>query len=360
MRRIRAWLRILSAIGPAMLAGRKGDMIFRFYILNALQSLGFFDYLEQPRTYGDVLAHFGFADSDYTREMLTLLCKDRENLISQEDGTYRRNPEVEIPSLESVLAQVPKRIHELTLIGEGMHKNIVERLREDFREVEDIFVRDEKKLVEKFNALLSSDTYSAIRKASFDNLPRSELHWLQGKQLLELGCGNGVETAEIWLYTDGQVDITGVDLVPDMVALAREQFGAYLDELDPEHPELNNQNHPTFEVGDIMSLDYTSDSFDACYSMLVMHWTSDPKEVVREMIRVVKPDGLIFGAQPIKPYVNPYLDMLIRSSRNSYGFFWKDEYVQWFREFGLEVEMGTPAGIFRVRNTREATELALG
>jgi SAM-dependent methyltransferase len=292
--------------------------------------------------------------------MLTLLSKDRENLILQEDGFYRLNPEVEIPSLDSVLAQVPKRIHELTLIGEGMHKNIVERLREDYREVEDIFVRDEKRLVEKFNTLLSSNTYSAIRKASFDNLPRSELRWLHGKQFLELGCGNGVETAEIWLYMDGNVDITGVDLVPDMVSLAQQQFRSYLDELDPEHPELDGRNHPKFEVGNIMSLDYAVDSFDACYSMLVMHWTSDPKEVVREMIRVVRPDGLIFGAQPIKPYVNPYLDMLIRSSRNSYGFFWKDEYVQWFREFGLEVEMGTPAGIFRVRNTREATGIAIG
>jgi ubiquinone/menaquinone biosynthesis C-methylase UbiE len=343
-----------------MIAGRKGDMIFRFYILNALENLGFFEYLEQPRTYGDLLARFQFVDSDYTRQLLNLLCKDRKNLIAEEDGIYRRNPEVEIPSLELVLEQVPKRIHELTLVGEGMHKNIVERLREDYREVEDIFVRDEKRLVEKFNTLLSSNTYSAIRKASFDNLPRTELRWLQGKQLLELGCGNGVETAEIWLYTNGNVEITGVDLVPEMIALARQQFGTYLSDLDPDHPGLSGQNHPKFEVGNIMALDYAADSFDACYSMLVMHWTSDPKEVVREMIRVVKPNGLIFGAQPIKPYVNPYLDMLIRSSRNSYGFFWKDEYVQWFREFGLEVEMGTPAGIFRVRNTEEATNLAIG
>ncbi len=342
-----------------MLAGRKGDLIFRFYILNALENVGFFDYLEEPRAYGDILAEFGFIDSEYTREMLILMSMDRENPVIHEDGVYRRNPETEIPTLDQVLSQVPKRIHELTLVGEGMHKNILERLREDYREVEDIFVRDEKRLVEKFNTLLGSKTYSAIRKASFDNLPKSELRWLQGKHLLELGCGNGVETAEIWLYTNGKVDITGVDLVPDMVELARKQFETYLDELDGDHAEVSPENHPDFEVGNIMSLQYEPDSFDACYSMLVMHWAAEPKDVVREMIRVVRPQGLIFGAQPIKPYVNPYLDMLIRSSRNSYGFFWKDDFVQWFREFGLEIEMGTPAGIFRVRNTREATELAM-
>lgn len=360
MRRIRAWLRILSAIGPAMMAGRKGDMIFRFYILNALQNVGFFEYLEQPRTYGDILARFQFVDSEYTRELLKMMAMDQENPIDLKDGIYRRNPEVAIPTLEEVLSQVPKRIHELTLVGEGMQKNIVERLREDFLEVEDIFVRDEKRLVEQFNTLLGSETYSAIRKASFDNLPRSELRWLDGRKLLELGCGNGIETAEIWLYTNGKVQITGVDLVKDMVELAKQQFASYLEKFDANHAELNEANHPIFEVGDIMSLKYEPDSFDACYSMLAMHRTSDPKEVVREMIRVVKPRGIIFGAQPIKPYVNPYLDMLIRSSRNSFGFFWKDDCVQWFREFGLEVEMGTPAGIFRVRNTKEATSIAIG
>jgi ubiquinone/menaquinone biosynthesis C-methylase UbiE len=343
-----------------MMAGRKGDMIFRFYILNALKDVGFFAYLEKPRTYGDILTQFGFVDSSYTQELLTVMSMDQANPIIHEEGSYRRNPKVEIPSLEDVLAQVPKRIHELTLIGEGMQKNIVDRLREDYREVEEIFVRDEKSLVEKFNNLLGSKTYSAIRRASFDNLPKSELRMLDGKNLLELGCGNGVETAEIWLFTDGKVHITGVDLVQDMVDLAESQFGSYLNELDPKHPELNGSNHPRFEVGDIMSLPYEPDSFDACYSMLVMHWASDPKQVVREMIRVVKPQGLIFGAQPIKPYVNPYLDVLIRSSRNSFGFFWKEEYIHWFREFGLEVEIGTPAGIFRVRNTEEATHLAIG
>jgi ubiquinone/menaquinone biosynthesis C-methylase UbiE len=360
LRRIRAWLRILSAIGPAMMAGRKGDMIFRFYILNALQKVGFFDYLEQPRTYGDLLARFQFVDSEYTRELLKMMTMDQENPIDHKEGIYRRNLEVAIPTLEEVLAQVPKRIHELTLVGEGMQKNIIERLREDYLEVEDIFVRDEKRLVEQFNTLLGSKTYSAIRKASFDNLPRAELHWLEGKRLLELGCGNGIETAEIWSYTKGKVQITGVDLVKDMVGLAEQQFASYLEKLDANHAELNEANHPVFEVGDIMSLNFEADSFDACYSMLAMHWTPDPKEVVREMIRVVKPGGIIFGAQPIKPYVNPYLDLLIRSSRNSFGFFWKDDYVQWFRDFGLEVEMGTPAGIFRVRNTKEATRIAIG
>ncbi|MGD8850279.1 MAG: hypothetical protein PVF18_11175, partial [Anaerolineales bacterium] len=48
-----------------------------------------------------------------------------------------------------------------------------------------------------------------------------------------------------------------------------------------------------------------------------------------------------------------------RSSRNSHGFFWKEDFVQWFREFGLEVELTTPAGIFRVTNSEEASKLAI-
>ena len=143
------------------------------------------------------------------------------------------------------------------------------------------------------------------------------------------------------------------------IEMAEEKFESYLDQLDPHHPPLTDQNRPEFLVGDLMDLDYEDNSFDASYTMLVMHWVPDPKRAIREIVRVVKPGGLIFGAQPIKPYINPYVDLIIRSSRNSNGFFWKEDFIQWFREYGLETEIVSPAGIFRVTNSQEASDIAL-
>jgi hypothetical protein len=67
---------------------------------------------------------------------------------------------------------------------------------------------------------------------------------------------------------------------------------------------------------------------------------------------VVKPGGLIFGAQPFKPTVNPYFNLMIRSNRNSFGFFWKEEYDRWYSEYGIDIEIGTMAGMFCARNTK--------
>lgn len=358
MRRLKAWWRIVSAIGSGMKAGREGDRIFRYYLINALDSVGLFDFLREPRTYGDILANFGFVDNEYTRDLISTLCMDKQNVIFLDNGLYQRKMDVPLPSLDVILANTPRRIHDLTLIGEGLYDNILDRLCEKDRDVDEVFERDDDRLVDKFNRLLGSEVYSAIRAGSFDFLTARDRRWLQGKQLLEMGCGNGVETAEIWLLTEGKINITGVDLVPSMLDLAVENFEHYLDKMDPDHPELTDANRPKFEVGDIIDLPYDSNSFQACYSMLVVHWTPDPRRAIREMIRVTEPGGLIFGAQAMKPYVNPYLNLLIRSSRNSYGFFWKDDLVQWFREFGLEIEMATPAGIFRVMNTAEASDSA--
>jgi ubiquinone/menaquinone biosynthesis C-methylase UbiE len=350
---------MLSAIGPGMKAGRQIDEIFRYYILHALDEVGVFKFLEQPRTYGEILANFGFIDSTYTRDIINTLTKDKDPAIIQEEDFYQRNHDVPIPDLQTVLAAAPGRLHVGRFLGEGLYENILDRLRQDDLDLEGVFVRDDQRLVTNLKQLLESPLYTKVRIGCFDLLPNAQRNWLDGKKLLEIGCGNGYETAELWLHTQGCVKITGVDLVPNMIEMAEEKFTSYLERANQDHISLTSQNMPTFKVGDVMNLEFDDNSFDASYTMLVLHWVPDPERAIREIIRVVKPGGLIFGAQPYKPYINPYVDLIIRSSRNSNGFFWKEDFIQWFREYGLQTEIVTPAGIFRVTNSPEASDLAV-
>jgi len=350
VRLLKAYWYIFKSVGGAMKAGRQNDLIFRYFVLQALDKLGFFEYLKQPRAYGDILVEFGFSDGEYTQEIFNTLLHDSDNVIVQNHGAYAVNPEVPLPEIESILAKTDPRLHFLSEMAESLSYNILDRLREKDIGVTEIFERDDHSVVKMFDGLMDAGIYSAIRRACFAYLTSEERRWLRGKKLIEIGCGSGRETAEIWLHLGGETSITGVDPVPGMLNLAQDNFMDLLKELDPTHPPVTDKNRPVFKEASATELPFDDNSFDASFWAFILHWTPDPKKAVSEAVRVVRPGGLIFGSQAFKPQVNQYLDLVIRSSRNSYGFFWREEYIQWFADEGLEIDCATPAGITRATN----------
>jgi len=167
------------------------------------------------------------------------------------------------------------------------------------------------------------------------------------KKLLEVGCGSGRETAEIWLKWKGNIHITGVDPVGSMLELARVSFPDFLDELNPSHPPLTDANRPVFEQFGATKLPYADNSFDAVYCGFVLHWTPDPAKAIAEIVRVLKPGGLVFGAQPVKPIANSYFDFVIRANENVSGFFWIEEMKRWFADQSVKVQVVTPMAIYK-------------
>lgn len=350
MRILRVWWHILTSAGPGMRAGRQADRLFRYYILHVLDTVGFFEYIEEPRTYGQILAEFGFEDGDYSREMLSVLVNDKHNVIQEESNHYKLNPSEPIPTLKEVLDKTDRRIRGFVILAEGMAHNILPRLRRHPLGLAESFEADGRQLLTKFDRILGNRIYSSMRDAAFAYLTREDKAWLVGKKLLDIGCGSGRETAEIWLKFKGDTQITAIDPVNSMLELADKNFELILRELDPLHPPVSSKNRPVFKEASATRLPFEDNSFDAGFWLFILHWTPDPRRAIQETVRVVKPGGLIFGAQTFKPEVNPYFDLVIRSNRNSYGFFWREDYRRWFGENGLELEMATPAGIFRVRN----------
>ena len=349
MGQLKAWWRILRRFGPAQSTARRADLLFRFYLIRALDEIGVFHFLEQPRAYGEILAEFGLIDGDYTREVLQLLASDRRNVIVLADGRYTLNAKAARPTYDELVAVTPKHMQPFISLAEGLKDSIINRLRGERVGVTEMFERGDVSLADRFNTLLGSGSYSAIRAAVFDNLPQADFDWLHGKRLLEMGCGNGLETAELWLLLKGDIHITAIDRVPKMVELARANFVPTLDRLAPDHPPVTDENRPLFEEGNAMELKYPDGMFDAVFSSIMLHWTYDPRQAIRESIRVVRPGGLILGAQVTKPLINPFFDLVIRSQRDSHGFFWAEEYRRWYRDAGVDARPVTPAGIIGVR-----------
>lgn len=104
-----------------------------------------------------------------------------------------------------------------------------------------------------------------------------ELQIEPGASVLEVGVGTGLALSAY--PTDCHV--TGVDLAPDMLERARRKV------------EHEGWQHIDLAVGDAQELDFPDDSFDYVTSFHVVSVVPEPKRMMREMVRVCRPGGMI-------------------------------------------------------------------
>ena len=97
------------------------------------------------------------------------------------------------------------------------------------------------------------------------------------------------------------------------------------------------------------NLEFPDESFDAVYHSLVLHWLPDPQQGIREIARVLKPGGLVFGTQITRPMASSYMNLIIQVHEDVNGFFWEEEFKRWYEQTGVSVAVATPAGIFKGR-----------
>jgi 2-polyprenyl-3-methyl-5-hydroxy-6-metoxy-1,4-benzoquinol methylase len=114
---------------------------------------------------------------------------------------------------------------------------------------------------------------------------RMQLH--QAKNVLDVGCGIGhwSQLLAPVLPQDGRV--TGIDREDEWVAKAKERAIAF---------GLQERYH--YEKGDVISLPFADSTFDLVTCQTVLIHLKDPKQGLREMLRVVKPGGIILAAEP--------------------------------------------------------------
>jgi SAM-dependent methyltransferase len=350
MRQLKVFWILITQLGTAVRLGKDTGLMVRYRILKTLVDEGLYDYLREPRTYGQILARFNFVDSDFTRELFEIVAqRDKENTIILENNLYRVNPEHPVPTEETVLASVADKFHNFLPLFEGIVGQLPARLRREPIELSATLENPGRALMDRFDEALGNIIYSAMRNAAFAFLPRQERRWLHGKKLLDAGCGSGRETADIWLKMKGDIHITAIDSVAGMIERAGEDFPALLDEMKRGHPPLTDANRPVFRQASVTDLPFEDNTFDAAFHVQMLHWTSSPRKAVEELVRVVRPDGLIFGAQGDKQNIDPYMDLGIRVSENCRGFFWLEEFERWYSDLGMTPEIVKPVGVFRVR-----------
>jgi SAM-dependent methyltransferase len=134
---------------------------------------------------------------------------------------------------------------------------------------------------------LEITTHPVGSRGFFDDLDQyhfEKLHHLlrlvqfdgyRGRSVLEVGCGAGVDLAR---FARGGATVTGVDLSPSAIELARANFG---------QQRLSGD----LRVADGEHLPFPEASFDLVFAHGVVQYTADPRRLVEEVRRVVKPGG---------------------------------------------------------------------
>ena len=115
-----------------------------------------------------------------------------------------------------------------------------------------------------------------------------------GARVLEVGCGPG--HLSIRLARGHGLEVTGIDLDPDMIGRAR----ANAERAGEGFARLPAGLLPSFLVGDAASLPFPDGSFDLVVSTLSMHHWADPTAGLAEIGRVLRPGGraLVWDVRP--------------------------------------------------------------
>lgn len=126
--------------------------------------------------------------------------------------------------------------------------------------------------------------YSIASVAWFPWLSR-QIEWPTSARVLDVGCGTGWLWAEAAPSLPDDLDLTLTDL---SIGMVRDALGRV--------SGRGRHRRVTGHVADVQQLPYTAEQFDVVVANHMLYHVPDPRLAVREMARVLRPDGVVLVA----------------------------------------------------------------
>ena len=109
----------------------------------------------------------------------------------------------------------------------------------------------------------------------------------QGEQVLDIGCGAGVDTILAAIIVGPKGSVAGVDIVPEMIARAESNI------------KMTGIDNVSFQNTTGEKLPFPGDTFDVVISNGVINLIPEKEGALTEILRVLKPGGRLMVADQI-------------------------------------------------------------
>ena len=120
-------------------------------------------------------------------------------------------------------------------------------------------------------------------------------------ELLDIGTGTALIPIELCAQ-NSQARVTAIDLAEHMLRLARDNVARH-----------GLGERISLQHIDAKRLPYADGRFSAVISNSIVHHVPEPRHVLAEALRVLKPSGLIFIRDLARPYDNPQVRQLVET-----------------------------------------------
>ncbi len=137
----------------------------------------------------------------------------------------------------------------------------------------------------------SADYFGEVRdywwNLDFLELMSNRLSLRNAHTVLDVGCGVGHWGQLLSHVLSPSAQVTGIDREETWIKQARERADSF---------GLGNRYH--YQIGDVNALAFKDHQFDFVTCQTLLIHLKDPKQGLQEMLRVLKPGGLLLAAEP--------------------------------------------------------------
>ena len=102
----------------------------------------------------------------------------------------------------------------------------------------------------------------------------------KARTALDVGCGPGIDVAEMAQLMPDDAHVSGIDISETMIAEARKRSASL-------------GSRVSLRTGNAADLPYPDQAFDVCRVATVLQHVPDPTRVIQEMARVTRPGGRV-------------------------------------------------------------------